>query len=436
MHTAQPSSISYHDIEKSLQCLIQLRWLVLITLVVAVQVISLVLYIDLPLLMIWIIGLTYACFNVLTQILIFKKSILSSLTLLWQLIVDCSFLAAILFLTGGATNPFALLFVIQVLIAVQILPCSLATIITGLTVFYYSLLLVMHYPLVISEHTRYFLNIFGLEINLLLLSWWISFLLTTTTVSYFAIKLRLYIRNRDHDLNHAQQTLLQDNHMMRLGAMASQAAHELSTPLATMIVIASEFDQKRLSNTQKESVILLQEQLKRCQDILHDMRITAIQPKTTKAIVFSQFLNQAINLWEKHRQYPEINVIIEKNTVIAKESIIHDKMIEQIIWNILDNAVEAEANKISLTYYLDHHKSCIVLQIQDNGEGMPVELYDKVGKQPLISQKDYHQGTAIYLTQLILQRMGGNLSYQPAVTTNIAGGTIAKLSLPLTSTIL
>ena len=112
---------------KNLQQLIQLRWLAVVGQIATIEVVHHGMGITLPLerMMAVIAGLVG--FNILSLLHWRTRRTVTSEALLCALLVDVAALTAQLWLSGGATNPFAFLYLLQVILgAVLLLPAYFA----------------------------------------------------------------------------------------------------------------------------------------------------------------------------------------------------------------------------------------------------------------------------------------------------------------------
>ena len=99
-----------------------------------------------------------------------------------QLCIDVLALAAVLYFTGGATNPFAWLFLIPLIIAATVLSAPAVWLMAALTTLCYSLLFFFYQPLGHDAHMHhdqaFSQHIFGM---------WFGFALSAALIAWFVV---------------------------------------------------------------------------------------------------------------------------------------------------------------------------------------------------------------------------------------------------------
>src|SRR5690606_18312773 len=126
-----------------------------------------------------------------------------------------------LYLSGGASNPFIYLYLLQGILSAVLLPayytwCVVAASfvgVTGLTLF--------HQPL----HVQ-FVSQEGLP-SLYVVGVLISFALTSILTIVFLTRIVENTRRRDKRISNMRQRASEEEHIVRLGLLATGAAHEL-----------------------------------------------------------------------------------------------------------------------------------------------------------------------------------------------------------------
>ena len=152
----------------------------------------------------------------------------------FQLLIDILLLTFLLYFSGGAANPFVSLYLLPIMIGATALPARLAWLLSVAGVLAYSALMAWYEPLVLPAGSAAF--------HLHVLGMWLNFILSTVLITYFIGRMALGLRRRDAQLAKVREQRLRDEQIVAIGSLAAGAAHELSTPLATMNVIAGELD--------------------------------------------------------------------------------------------------------------------------------------------------------------------------------------------------
>ncbi len=338
-----------------------------------------------------------------------------------QLIIDVLALSAILYFTGGATNPFTWLFLLPIIIAATTLPAFQIWTLALITIAAYSLL--MHYYLPLDYvHPNY-----NSDFNQHILGMWFGFIFSAVTVAYFISDMARNLRQRDWRLAEAREQQLRDERLVALGTLATGAAHELGTPLATMTIISDELEDEYDSTRYPElnrQLGIINEQIKRCKTALSTLSASGgeIRAESGRAIPVQDYLLQIIEQWQAQR--PGIDFtqhFIPDNRPVL---ILADQTLSQALINILNNAADASPEAVSFQARWDTDK--LEIRIRDRGEGLSALASNRLGKEPY-SSKQQGLGLGLFLAHATIKRLGGNIT----LFNREEGGVCTFISLPL-----
>ncbi len=186
-----------------------------------------------------------------------RKGPVSDFELALQLLADIAALTALLYLSGGWTNPFVSLYLLPLAISAATLPALHTWSLAAVTIACYSALIAVHLPLPAGA-AGFDLHVFGM---------WMTFVLSAFVLSWFVVGMAATLRERDHMLARAREDALRKEQIIALGTLATGAAHELGTPLSTMAVITGELE--RDSRNFEQDVRTLKGQIERCRPMLN-----------------------------------------------------------------------------------------------------------------------------------------------------------------------
>jgi two-component system sensor histidine kinase RegB len=207
-----------------------------------------------------IIGIT-ALLNAIAAWRLKRADSATSVELHSQLLIDIFALSALVFFSGGATNPLVSLLLPPVAIAALTLPVRYVAAVGAIAIAAYSALMFFYVPLAMSDATR--------ATRLHLLGMWLTFAVSALMVAWFAVRMTKLIRQRDAELATAREQALRDERIMAIGTLAAGAAHELGTPLGTMALVAGELARDpQLPDAAREDVALLRQQIGVCKEII------------------------------------------------------------------------------------------------------------------------------------------------------------------------
>jgi two-component system sensor histidine kinase RegB len=253
-------SISQITNHKNLWQLILLRYVAIIFQTLTIFFTHFLLKISLPLTEMFLVlgGLVILNFFSIGR---FKNSKnISDKSLFFELFFDVSAFAMQLYFSGGASNPFISLFLLQVIIAAVLLQGNFAWLIATITTIYY-ILLSFYYQHLHAFHQHGEMNSF---FNLHLQGMLISYILAAVLLLVFIGKIIENLRLRDLEIHKMKE----QNQMVRNAMIATSAAHELSTPLATISVILGDWKEMNLEKELIKDVEKMEKQLVRCENII------------------------------------------------------------------------------------------------------------------------------------------------------------------------
>lgn len=351
-----------------------------------------------------------------------RGKVINELFFFFQLVIDVTALTVFLYFTGGATNPFAPLFLLPVVISAATLPARNTWLIAAIAAVGYTGLMFFHVPLHIHgvAENDFKIHIWGM---------WIGFLLAAVLVAYFVSQIGATLKRHDRELARARETALRNEQILALGTLAAGTAHELGTPLSTMAVIAKELENINDENSELvQDLKLLREQIDRCKSILARMASDAgqLQADSGRCMPIDQYLQELITDWSV--THPDRVVSAGYDGETPAPSIIADRTLTQAIINILDNAAEVSKETLNMNVSWNNEELCI--SVRDHGPGLEPEIAQKIG-QPFntTKQPENGMGLGLFLAHTTLDRLGGRLQLANAND----GGNMAEIILPLNS---
>ena len=323
------------------------------------------------------------------------------------LIYDLFQLAALLYLTGGISNPFSILIIIPAIVSSTFLSMG-TTIILGIsTVILLFSLSFFHYPLPgIHEHSETFPKLY-------LTGYIIAIIVGLVFLCYFGIRFSGESKRRTDAINKVQQVLAKEYELESLGGQAAAAAHSLGTPLATINVVASELKKELASNKElSKDIDLLISQTKRCGEILK--QISKKQIKDDEFFKKTKLEDLLEEIIESFKETTSKKIYLDLSN--DKNKILISRSPETIygLRNFIGNAVKFSKAQVKIELISD--KSIIEIIIKDDGPGFPDDIIDFLG-EPYIKSKsslvDQNAGTGLgtFLGKTLLERSGAKLSF-------------------------
>jgi two-component system sensor histidine kinase RegB len=330
------------------------------------------------------------------------------------------------YFSGGYSNPFIWMYLIPITVAAVALRPLYAWLIAGLSIGCYSMLMFFHLPL---SHLHLHANIGGeneVHLDIHLVGMWVGFVVSTIIIAIFIARIGQNLRDHDKTIAAAREKALESERMLALGTLATSAAHELGTPLATMAVISKELSQDYATQPELLSQLaILRTQVSRCKEILSSITRNAGQARAdaTKGMGLREFLLEAIQRWRDTR--PATELLVNLPTTTHNPLILIDRTLTQALLNLLDNAAHASPERV--IFDADWDEKTLKIQIQDFGSGLNAETKNQVGTPFFTSKNEDGMGLGVYLTQVTLTRYDGKLS----LNNHAGGGVLALVTLPL-----
>ncbi len=423
-----PDSGSYYNpamnILSSLPGHFQLRRLVnLRSLAVAAQLLTLlavwkILELDLE----WLPMLTgiavLATINFFTLLRLRSSKPVASLELFAQLSIDVLVLSILLYYAGGSTNPFVSLYLLPLVIAAATLPSRFTWGMAALTTACYSLLMVHYIPLPHNHHDM------DSAFNTHVMGMWLGFVISAVVVAYFVVKMAQAVRSRDELLVQVREEILRNERIVALGTQAAGAAHELGTPLSTMAVVIGELqhDADASQTELRDSLTLLDEQVRCCKRILDKIMLNAQDSGTTTLQAADDLMAEVLDEWQLLR--PAANYRYDNGGAQPAPRVSVDVTLRAALMNLLNNAADASPHAIEIKTRWD--SSNFILEVHDSGAGLSEEVALKAGSA-FFTTKTEGRGLGLFLANATLERMGGTVR----LFNREGGGATTRLTLPV-----
>ncbi len=370
--------------------------------------------------------------NAVMKRLLKKKTDALSVTQLHVIFFGlCTLLSLVLYLQGGATNPFVSLYLVPIAISAATLSIRFTLSLAIFCLMAYSLLMFYYQPMNLlsptdettlhSDHNSMALSENG-QVNWHVVGMWLNFVLSTLLITYFVLRMANTLRRRNAELVDIRERQLRDEQLLGIATLAAGTLHELGTPLATMTLLAQDLKSAATHSPEiVDDVNLLTQELARCKSSLQNLAHAAEEASNQlQRVAVGDYLSKVLTHW--HLLKPGIP--LKGNTLPNKGFIRVDGTFEQAIINLLNNAAEASPAGIELSVLIDNHASALTLQIRDSGPGIDIEA--ATFGQPFVSTRGQGRGLGLFLSNATIERLGGRVMLQ----SHTDGGTLTTITLP------
>jgi two-component system sensor histidine kinase RegB len=340
-----------------------------------------------------------------------------------QLLVDLFALTSILYYSGGASNPFVYFFLLPMAISAAALPQIYTWVIALISAGSYTALMLwrVEVPEFNNFHTTSAMDLhaFGM---------WVGFVVLSALFATFVSAMAETVRERDRHLARLRENVLRDERVVAVATLAAGAAHELSTPLATMAVVTGEITQeypKESYPALHRDLGILRDQIARCKEALSVISASAgaARAETAERMALDRFVRQAADE-VRHLRPGSIIQLARPISAGRPPLLIVERTLRQALLNILHNAVDASPRHVRLEYEWDAAGLTIV--VVDRGGGLAsggVGSLEHFGA----STKEGGLGLGLFLSRAAVTQAGGSLE----AVNNDEGGTTVRLQLPL-----
>lgn len=331
-------------------------------------------------------------------------------TAAWHFAIDLLQLTVLLFFTGGLHNPFAFFLLAPVTVAAATLSLRRTAQLVVAAVVGYTVLAFWHLPLPWPDG----------EIRvppLYVAGTWAALTLSTVFAALYTWRMAEEARRRAAALSATQIALAHEQKLTAVGALAAAVAHEMSTPLGTIHLIAQDLAADLAEETPLgKDVRLLIGQVERCRTILtqlgqqrdaeRDMTIDLVPLGSLVELAAAPHLGKAAGKEIVHDARAMPGAEAEPAPwAPQRPEIVHG------LGNLLQNALQfAERRVIARTRW---DAKTVTVMVADDGPGFPAHILDRVG-EPYISSRagsDGHMGLGIFIAATLLGRTGARLGF-------------------------
>ena len=336
-----------------------------------------------------------------------------------QLLADVLQLTALLHLTGGAANPFTWFLLLPLTIAATTLGPRATWLMAAVTVACYGTLMLFHEPMA----TGHGVHDFGLHV----VGMWVGFMVSAVLIATFVSGMARNLSLRELALCRAREQALRDEQVVTLGTLAAGTAHELGTPLATILTVAGEVQRAYPAEHHPDlaaQMELVREQVERSRKALATVTAGAM-PAGADAVPVRRYLEEVVKAWRRDRPGVPIDTAWEGSA--DGPPVVAGHTLTQALHNLLNNAADASPERVGLTARWSG--GTVTIAIDDDGPGLDGDSAASAMATHR-STKAHGLGLGLLLTHSVIARLGGST----AIRSRPEGGTVVTVKLPVAAT--
>lgn len=335
---------------------------------------------------------------------------LSELEVAGMLTLDILQLAFLLALTGGLSNPFALLIIAPVAISAMALKPLTTSAIAAISVLAASIIAAWHIPLMTQSGEVL------AQPSVFIFGFWVAIIIGVVFLAVYAGRVTGEVHAMSEALAATQMALSREQKLTDLGGVVAAAAHELGTPLATIKLASGELIEELEDRPELlEDALLIREQADRCRDILRSMGQAGKDDLHIRQAPVSAVIREAA---EPHADRGKVIVFDfdddpRQPAIDRRPEIIHG------LRNLIQNAVDFARSTVWVDVFWT--EDLLTVRIIDDGPGFPASVINRIGdpfvrRRPRPSRRPGYEGMGLglFIAKTLLERSGAELSFANA----------------------
>jgi len=423
---AAPPASTDERVRINLSWLVQLHWWAILGQIVILIGASAWTQIGLPLPLLVTAVALEAIGNVALGVLA-RRAHVTDAAIAAVMFLDAAVLTVLLDLTGGASNPFSTLYLVNIALAAVLLPprWSWTLMVTSLVGF---ASLFLHEAVTSPAHHIRTQMDHEQMMNAHLRGMWMAFALAAVFIVFFVQRVSRALAARERELQQARVRAARREKLASLATLAAGAAHELSTPLSTIAVVAKELQRslpESVPTDVRSDLQLVREQVARCRDILDRMSANAGEHagEPLSRMTVRDWIDLSLdNLRERDR------VDVEPEPGAAEARLVGPpRALSDALRGLLKNALQASPTGTRVALRVEVEGDRIRARVVDRGRGMTADVLARVG-EPFFTTKSPGEGMGLglFLTRALAEQLGGEFN----IASRPGAGTEACIELP------
>lgn len=225
-----------------------------------------------------------------------------------------------------------------------------------------------------------------------------------------------------------EEQLIESERMAAVGQLAAAVAHEIRNPLGTIVMATRELSGESLSDEDRQLLVeVLNKEADRLNNTLSDfLRFAHPRPPKVAPNDPNAMLQNILTILESDRALKrDISIVLCLDETVSLAPFDIDQM-EQVIWNMVLNAIQAMEGKGTLTISSRCRDGFLSIAISDTGKGMKREELGRIF-DPFYTTKKEGTGLGLSIAHRIIEAHRGTI----AVDSTVGKGTSITITLPV-----
>lgn len=408
--------------QRNMLLLIQLRWIAVGGQLVTIAVVYGLMGIALPLPRLASAVALLIAINIASlAVLRYRTNQVTNSQLTAALLLDVATLAWQLHNSGGLSNPFSSLFLLQVVIGAIMLRPAYSWGIVAATLVALAALGADSHPLPLPPAFA------DDRLRLYVEGSLVCFLLIAVLLVLFVTRISRNLSERNAALAAIRQRAAEEDHIVRMGLLASGAAHELGTPLSSLSVLIGDWKSMprfAADADMQQDLADMEVAIRRCKSIVSGILMSAgeargVAPEFTTV---RGFITGIISDWSAIRLPDTIHLDDRFGEDVP---IISDLALRQVIANVIDNAGDVSPHWVGIV--ASRAQGNLVLEIADEGPGFSEEVLAAFGQPYITTKGKPGGGLGLFLLVNVVRKLGG----EATASNRPEGGALVRIVLPL-----
>jgi len=346
------------------------------------------------------------------------------------LVFDTLQLTGLLYVTDGASNPFSVFYLVQITAAASLLGSTWTWSLSVLAVSCYAALFSL--PTVPSDaEAAHMAQMMAGHLRAM----WIALTLAAALTAYYVTRLTAGLARRDREIADMREKAARRDRLAAVTTLAAGAAHELSTPLMTVAVVAGELQRSvaalpaDVRDRLDQDIRLIRDEVVRCREILDSIGIgsgSAAGEMPERFTVAELLADTRARLQPREASRVTASGVDDAPTVCLPR-----RALQRALLSLLRNALDASPDGESVVMEVAagaEGGSTLSVTVRDRGHGMTANVLARAS-EPFFTTKPPGQGLGLglFLARSLAEQLGGRFS----IESSPSRGTTVQMILPL-----